>query len=372
MESFPITNSIEQRRAAIDANQHTIAEVLQAMECEAALLLVPMHVAWFCNGFNPHGLFADGERCCIYTNGKQRWLVAGNVDTPRLFDEELDQLGFLLKEWNWQRGRAPLIGELVAGKRIASDRPFPNMMLINDHLRLRLRPLKDFTLNRYRELGRLVAQALQATARTLNRGETEREVAGALAHRFLRHGLEASHISVAADGRLAEQRRLGYTAKTVDNAVTLQATGSRDGLYVTASRTVCFGTVSDELKQPYDTAIRLSAVWRSLTLPDRSFADWLDVSKQVLVGTEFEHELRLSPIGYGSGWHAAEELKRIGQDEPFVAQQALVQRAGIGPAAIVDTLLVGDGESVTPCERWPFKRVVLVGKNYDIPDILRR
>ena len=77
----------------------TIADILQKMECEAALLLVPAHVAWFCNGFNSCGLQADGERSGIYTNGKQRWLVSSNVDTHRIFEEELDQLGFLLKEW---------------------------------------------------------------------------------------------------------------------------------------------------------------------------------------------------------------------------------------------------------------------------------
>ena len=367
-----MSDELEQRRAAIDANQHIVAEVLQAMECEAALFLVPNHVAWFCNGFNARGLFADGERCCIYSNGKQRWLVACNVDTPRLFDDELDQLGFLLKEWNWQRGRAALIGELVTGKRIATDRPFPNMSLINDHLRVRVRSLNDTVQTRYRELGKRIVHALEATGRTLSQGETEEEVAGALAHRFLRHGVEISNISVTADGGLLQHRRSGFTSKAITKFVTVQATGCRDGLFVTASRTVCFGDIADELKKAYELAARLSAVWRSLTLPERSFGDFLDVSSQVLGGTEFEHELRLAPIGHGTGWHAAEELKRIGQDEPFVEHQALVQRAHIGPAAIVDTLLVGDAKSITPCERWPFKRIVLMEKNYDIPDLLKR
>ena len=367
-----MSDAIEQRRAAIDANQQTIAEVLEAMECEAALLLVPTHVAWFCNGFNARGLYAEGERSCIYTNGKQRWLVTSNVDTPRLFEEELDQLGFMLKEWNWQRGRAPLIGELVAGKSVAADRPFPNLLLINDHLRVPIRPLNEFVRSRYSALGKSVAHALEATARALAAGETEQEVAGSIAHRLLRHGIEPTHISVSADGRLAEHRRYGFTGKAIDHAVTLQATGSRDGLFVTTSRTVSFGEPPDDLLPAHELACRLSAVWRSLTVPGRSFVDLVNVSDRVLAESLFEHDLRLAPIGYGSGWHAAEELKRLGQEEPFMEHQALVQRAQLGPATVVDTILVGSKENVTRCERWPYKRVSVMGEDYDIADVLKK
>ena len=91
---------------------------------------MPAHVAWFTGGMNVRGLIADTERPGVYTNGRQRWLLCcSNVDTQRLFDEELDGLGFQLKEWQWATGRAVLLGELVAGKKFATDRPFPNMPL---------------------------------------------------------------------------------------------------------------------------------------------------------------------------------------------------------------------------------------------------
>ncbi len=44
-----------------------------------------------------------------------RWLIAGNADSQRLFDEEIDGLGFQLKEWPWHWGRDRLLTELCHG-----------------------------------------------------------------------------------------------------------------------------------------------------------------------------------------------------------------------------------------------------------------
>src|SRR5262245_1532434 len=79
---------IARRRADIDAKQAVVGRVLAELECEAAILFMPAHVAWFCGGVNVRGLIADAERPGIYTTGRGRWLVCANADTQRLFDEE--------------------------------------------------------------------------------------------------------------------------------------------------------------------------------------------------------------------------------------------------------------------------------------------
>jgi hypothetical protein len=56
---------IAARRADIDAKQTALAPILEAMECEAILLLMPAHVAWFTSGMNVRGLIADSERPAI-------------------------------------------------------------------------------------------------------------------------------------------------------------------------------------------------------------------------------------------------------------------------------------------------------------------
>src|SRR5580700_1804401 len=132
---------IAARRADIDAKQAAVAPILEELECEAILLFMSAHVSWFTSGLNLRGLFADSERPGVYTNGRQRWLLCSNIDTQRFFDEELDQLGFQLKEWSWAGGRAELLMNVTTGRKIAGDRQLPNMPLVSDRLRPLIRVL---------------------------------------------------------------------------------------------------------------------------------------------------------------------------------------------------------------------------------------
>ena len=360
------------RRTDIDTKQAILSGLIAELNCEAVVLLMPAHVAWFTGGMNVRGLIADGERPGLYTNGRQRWLLCSNTDTQRLFDEELDGLGFMLKEWPWPSGRATLLGELVVGKKVATDRPFPTMPLVNEKLRPELRPLLPSDVARLRDLGGLVAHALEATARKMERGESEEDVAGALAHRIFHKGAEAHAISVTAEGRAKSFRRAGYTPTTVETACNLQVTASRDGLFVTASRTVCFGAPAANFRNEFDAACKVAAIDRLNSHPGGSIAVAVDTASSLLKNTPYEHEWRLSPAGYGTGWFAADELRKAGHDEKFVAEQAIVWQARIGAAAVVDTVLVREGacESITPTEQWPFKRITIGDEVFDIPDLL--
>ncbi len=360
------------RRNDIDAKQAILTRLLAELQCEAVILLMPAHVAWFTGGMNVRGLIADGERPGIYTNGRQRWLLCSNTDTQRLFDEELDGLGFMLKEWPWPSGRATLLGELVVNKKVATDRPFPTMPLVNERLRPELRPLSPSDVGRLRELGQLLAHALEATARKLERGETEEEVAGALAHRIFHRGAEAHAVSVVAEGRGKTFRRAGYTSAPIETICNLQVTASRDGLFATASRTVCFGTPTVECRAEFDTACKVAAIDRQGSYSGGTITGAVETVSGFLRNTPFEHEWRLSPAGYGTGWFQADELRKSGFDEAFVAHQALVWQPRIGAASVVDTVLVGEAECepITPTDQWPFKRITIAGTVHDIPDLL--
>ena len=365
---------IARRRADIDAKQARVAEILTDLGCEGVVLLVPAHVAWFCGGINVRGLIAETERPGVYTNGKSRWVIGSNIDTQRIFDEELDRLGFQLKEWPWSTGRAVLLGELTTGKKIAADRPFPNLPLINERLRTEIRPLMPSDRERYLALGRDVAHAVEATARSLNPGDPESEVAGHLAHRLFRHGIESAGLSIATGRKGERYRRSGFTEAAVEGFATLQATGTRDGLYVTVSRSIAFGTIPDNHKAEYDAASRVSALCRAMSTPQQTIGAAGEAGRKMLHNGPFEFEWRQSQPGYGTGWLPAEELRRMGQDEKLVAHQAVVWQTRIGATAVVDTVLVSEAGPipVTPPSDWPFKRIRVKDVAIDVPDVLVR
>lgn len=363
------------RRADIEAKQTAVVPILEAMGAEALVLLMPAHVSWFTAGLNLRGLAADSERPGVYTNGRQRWLVCSNVDTHRLFDEELDRLGFQIKEWQWAGGRADLLAGLTAGKKVAADRPFPNIPMANERLRPLVRVLSGFEQEQYRDLGRVVAHAVEATGRNFERGQTEEEVAGQVGHRFLRHGVEPTAISATADGRGAKYRRAGFAAVPVTRTCVLQATGERDGLFVTCSRTVSFGPAPDDLRVAHDLAARQAALCRANTGPDVTVAAVGEAARSVLVNTAYEFDWRLYQPGYGTGRFAAEELRKAGLEDPLEIGMAVVWQSRVGPAAAIDTVIVTDGEPVpvTPLDEWPLKRLAIRGGPYhDIADVLVR
>ncbi len=368
------TDFLSRRRDAIDDKQALVARILTEMGCEGAVLLVPAHVAWYTAGMNVRGLIADSERPGIYTNGRQRWVVCSNIDSQRIFDEELDRLGFMLKEWQWPGGRAALLGELVANRKTASDRPFPNLHLINERLRSEIRPLAAAERERYRELGKIVSHTVEAAARTFNRGDTEAEVAGQVAHRLHRHGADVANISVSADGRAKAFRRAGYAEIPITTSCVIQATGTRDGLYVSVGRTVAFAPVKVELRREHDLATKLAAVYQSRSRPGDTIGAAGEMGRFLTADGSHEYEWRHSQPGYGTGWLPAEELRRMGQDEPFVEHQAVVWQAKVGATAVVDTVLITEGGSavVTPLDLWPFKRIKYRDHSYDVADLLVR
>jgi hypothetical protein len=263
---------------------------------------------------------------------------------------------------------------VVAGRKVAFDRPFPNVPLVNERLRPLVRVLSAFEREAYHDLGRLVVHAVEATARNLERGQTEAEVAGHLGHRLLHHGVEPAAVSVTADARGAKFRRPGFTSTPVEQTCVLQATGHRDGLYVTASRAVSFDPPPAAFRTQYDLALRLAAVFRSFSRPDENTGTAGNAGQYVVTDPAYEFDWRTSPPGYGAGRFPAEELRRAGHDEPFVDGQPLVWQPRVGAAAVVDTVIVTPhaAEVVTPVEDWPFKRVNLRGEALDIPDILVR
>lgn len=362
------------RRADIDAKQERLARVLEDLGCEAALLLLPQHVAWFTSGLTGRGLAADNERPGVYTNGRQRWLVASNVDSQRLFDEDLDQLGFQLKEWSWDQGRADLLHSIVTGRKMACDRPITNMAIINEKIRPLMKSATPYEKSDLEALGKLVVHAVEATARGLKPGDTEEEVAGQIGHRLLHHGAEPVAIDVTADERGRKYRRAGFTATPVKSLCVLQATAQQNGLYVTAGRTIRFGPPEEKLRTEYDHAGRIAGAFRALSRPGESITSAIAAEVKLLAGTDYEFEDRLSPPVHGCGRVPADELRRSGTDEPFVDAQPIVWQARVGAVAVVDTVLVGmDGPALlTPTEDWPIKRIRIGEHTHDVPDMLVR
>jgi hypothetical protein len=310
----------------------------------------------------------------LYYNHDGRWVICSNADSQRLFDEELDGLGFQIKEWPWHLGRQQLLTDLCQGKAVACDQSLENTKPVGNRLLIDRRQMSEYDRACYRALGQIVTHAIEATGRTLSPGETEREIAGQLAHRLLHRGASIVQIMVAADGRSRAYRQAGFTSTTVKNYCVLEVTARKYGLVATACRTINFGPLNEIYRKEHDAVCKISATYIAGTWPDSLPKQILATGRRVYQIADAEHEWQLCPQGFVTGRQAIELNLTPVTTELLQSNWVVTWLASVGAARSCDTFLISeDGpRAVTSVESWPLKRIRIQGADFVRPDVLIR
>jgi Xaa-Pro dipeptidase len=374
----PVTEAYLQtatdRRADIDAKQAQVARLLQEVGCDGLLVLEPENFAWLTSGAVARGVADPAALPCLYLTAEGRWVLCSNVETQRLFDEELDGLGFQVKEWPWHWGRQQLLADLLQGRKAACDVSFGSLPVVGPQLQQLRRVLTPYDQACLWALGQLLAHALEATCRTFAVGETEREVAGQLSHRLIHRGAAAVMVCAAADGRMKTYRQLEYTSTPIRSSCVLTAVARKYGLYAMASRSVVFGQPAADFRKEHDAACRVSATYTASSWPDAMPRQILATARRVYQLAGAEHEWLLCPQGHITG-RAPVELGLTPQTEELLhAGWAVTWRASVGAAVSCDTVLVTEEgpKTITVPEQWPLKRIRVQGAEFVCPDLLIR
>jgi hypothetical protein len=379
-EASPVTAADfvmpDPRRLDIDAKQELIARLLHDCECEGLLVQHPANFRWLTAGASPAGLSGRDEAPALFFNAHQRWLLASATDSSRLFADELDGLGFQVKEWHWSASREQLLADLIFNRKVACDQPFRDCKPTGPFFVSGRRRLSAYEIDQLAELGQVVSHAVAATAKGFDWGDSEDEIGGHLAHRLLRHGVEPVVIQINGDGRGRAHRRRGHGSRPVEQSCVLQVTARKYGLHATCARTV-FRTIHDDETEraEFEAALRMRVAHLALSRVGGRVQTALDAGHSVLRPTPFEHEWRLSPPVCLTGREPSEGVFRAGVEDRWSATWAAVWQERIGAAAIVDTYLMDpDGwRPMTPPKEWPIRRAVSQqGREFDLADLLVR
>ncbi len=370
----PDAASAIDRRADIEAKMARVAAMLQDVSCEGLLVLEPENIAWLTSGATARHLLDPNAAPALYCNGEARWVLASNADSQRIFDEEVDGLGFQLKEWPWHWGREQLLNDLCQNRRVACDRPIGNLKFVGDVLRRLRRLTTPYEQACYRVLGQLLAHALEATCRNIEQGQTEREAAGQLSHRLLHRGAQVIHIGVADDDRSRLYRHFSFTSMPIRHYAVLTATARKYGLTATASRSVSFGELPAEFRNDHNAVCRVSASYLASTWPDAVPREILLAGRRIYLVSGYEHEWLHCPQGHLTGRAAVELPLTPKTEELFQAGLAVTWHASAGAATSCDTFLITEKgpETLTLAEVWPLKRIRIQGAELIRPDVLVR
>ena len=254
-----LTPAGSDRRADIDGKQARVAALLQEVGSDGLLVLEPENFSWLISGVTAGGGLDPDELPALFYTADQRWVLSSNVDSQRLFDEEVNGLGFQVEEWPWQKGRKKFLEDFCADKRLACDRSMDGVKPVGESLRLHRRALTAYEQVGYRVLGQIAVHSLEATGRAITPDElSEQEVAGQISHRLWHRGAESVAVSVLADGRSELYRQAGATPARIHRSCVLTLTARKFGLCVTASRALSFGPPDEAFTREQDAACKIS------------------------------------------------------------------------------------------------------------------
>jgi Xaa-Pro dipeptidase len=380
--------AVDFERAEEVARRHELlAEYLHLKGFDCLLLQDPANFAWLTCGGNNTRQGGSVPVAAILVTPDARVVLANNVDAGQLFDRELNGLGFLLKERPWTEAPHVLREDVCRGRKTASDSCLPGTRDVREELVDFRKNHTQREVNQFREVGRLIAHAVEATARNFEPGASEADVAGHLAYRLLRHQVEPVRIQVMADAQGWRYRHWAYGADRIERHCVISAVGRMRGLHAGATRTVCIGSPSEELQEVHHLATLIQATGIYFTQ-----AGWSMQETWKRVARIYEK------FGVPDEWRCAEQASLIGYRdceatllpagaETFRQQTAVFWHPSVRSSQVGDTMLVGapsgDAEHpeqaehpkfeiLTPMQNWPVLGVRVKGMNIERPGILIR
>lgn len=362
------------RHEEIEAKHERVRQYLESRGLEGLLLTRISNFAWLTAGGDNHlGLATEAGAASLLVTREKRTLLCEKSEAARLPAEELDGLGFDVRDRPWQeRSLAQAVLELVSEMRLASDLVFPGPTYLSHELAELRTPLLPPEVERYREGAQRAAGALAATLREAKPGMTEREVAGRLAGRLMAEGLTLTHILAGSDDRAQQYPHPTPTARPVERILALSAGARWKGLVTSLSRAVSFGPVPDGVAARHRAAATVAA---RLFHATRSGAPLSDLWRGVM--GDFKD------AGYPDGWRAQEVGGPTGyeprefslapfRDETVRDSQAFVWSPWMEGARSEDTCLAGpeDAELLSTTPNWPTILAPAGGREMPRPDIL--
>jgi Xaa-Pro aminopeptidase len=367
--SHELATVTDPRYLEIDQKHLLLAEYLESNGYAAIVLQNPWNFAWFTAGGN--NTRDDARQVCgtLFITPDARVVLTSNVDSPWLFETQIRQLGFQLKERPWQEHAEKLVEDLCRGRKVVSDTGVAGTKNVADivtDLRLTLSLREQLVA---RSLGTDLTAVVERSAAKSKAGQSELDIAGSLIHRLIRKNITPVSVQVTADLR-RQQHPYGHSGdQTVQNVCSIAVVGRREGLCVGVERTVVFGAPSPEFLQAYQAAALVQATGIAFSKPDWELEELWTRIRRIYEKFGFRDEWRRCEQAEVIA-HQPREMRLV-PHSPFrlapglaLHWHPLVRGVGLG-----DTILVTSGapQILTRSADWPEIRIEVKGEEIRRP-----
>jgi Xaa-Pro dipeptidase len=363
-----------------------LVELLRRENIGATLFGSQHNFAWLTGG-GASGIDMsreNGAASLLVTQDGRRFVIANNIEMPRMLSEEVSEDDFQPVEYTWQDEKAN--GSLVLDKAkevlktgaiIATDIPIdPAAPVIENKIAACRYRLTNGELDRYRSLGQDAGAAVRRAIGKLEQGETELEIAEKMRHELAADGMTPVVTLVAADQRISQFRHPLPTANRWNKTLLLVTCAKRGGLIASLSRMICAGNVPDELKIKTEAAGYINACLLDATKPGATGAELYAVAAKAYSDKGFAGEINRHHQGGAAGYKTREWVAHPGSTEIAQIDQAFAWNPSITGTKVEETCITtqADGansvEVITASPDFPRIASVVNGREYFSPGIL--
>lgn len=259
---------------------------------------------WTHSDTGANSLFVDREG--------RAWFVGNSIEQPRQMDEELGAIGCEAHGFLWFEDSAAAVARKHFSGNLVSD---DGALGANVHGALApLRALlAEAELEKYRRLGLLAGEAMEATLATIRPGTPEADIAATLVAEGARRRCQVPVALIAADDRIAKYRhplptiapllegRLAEAA--VRRYVMVVGCFQREGLVVSVTRFKRVDEIPAGTLDAYARICAVDAVMQEATRPGRNLGEVFAACQAAypqfgFSATEWHHHHQGGATGY--------------------------------------------------------------------------
>ena len=334
--------------------------------------------AWLTGGRSNRidGSRENGNGSLLVTAHGDRYVVANNIEMPRLQEEALAGMGFKPLEYRWilehgdpatpVRAAREVVGN---GCEIACDGALSGGRPIEAKIAAQRSLLTDEEVDRYRVLGRDMGVAVGEFCRTLVPGLDEHEIAQRARMAVECAGARAVVTLVAADDRIARYRHPTPVGARWRQCVMVVICAQRAGLTVALSRLVTANPPSDAVVQRTEATAVVFERLIAATQAGVSGADLFSVAANAYADVGFAGEEGRHHQGGAIGYRSRDWVAHPASRDLVRSQQAFAWNPSITGTKVEETaLLTPDGiELLTTSPRWPAIPVRAAGRALPAP-----
>jgi Xaa-Pro aminopeptidase len=356
-----------------DEKQDRIRALLARHELDALLLQRVSSFAWAtCGAASYVNTAAAHGEAALLIAPSGRYVITNNIEAPRLEQEEhLAAQGWQFRAGPWHE-RHDAVSALTSELRLGADGPYPGAADLSGELARLRANLTHQEGGRFRELGRLCAEAINRAAKAVRPGQTEYEIAALLAREAERRGVQVTVNLIATDGRVHAFRHPLPTAKRLERYAMLVLCGRRWGLICSVTRLVHFGRLQDDLRRRAEAVARVDATFIAHTRPGQTLGEIFRRAEEAYARAGFPEEWKLHHQGGPAGYEPREYVATPESTDVVADGQAYAWNPSITGTKSEDTILVHDEghEVLTAIHDWPALAVTVDGQEIARPAIL--